>query len=226
MDLTIEQFKDALPIQIRKNVTQELVDNINAKVANTEALETFKENLIGYTSVLSSGKYKIASYINAVKYVSFKLLGDPNVKAYAKTFPEKIARFKKEQVSPKDIASYAAAYNKTKLVNLIYEQTLVPSHVLNAPLFQQALNVQAELMMSAKSEKVRSDAANSLLVHLKRPETQKIELDIGIDQGSIIDDYQIVMRRMVEQQKALIAQGGDLLAITNASIKPEVIDVE
>jgi hypothetical protein len=226
MDLTIEQFKDALPIQIRKNVTQELVDNINAKVANTEALETFKENLIGYTSVLSSGKYKIASYINAVKYVSFKLLGDPNVKAYAKTFPEKIARFKKEQVSPKDIASYAAAYNKTKLVNLIYEQTLIPSHVLNAPLFQQALNVQAELMMSAKSEKVRSDAANSLLVHLKRPETQKIELDIGIDQGSIIDDYQIVMRRMVEQQKALIAQGGDLLAITNASIKPEVIDVE
>ncbi len=226
MDLTIEQFKDALPIQIRKNVTQELVDNINAKVANTEALETFKENLIGYTSVLSSGKYKISSYINAVKYVSFKLLGDPNVKAYAKTFPEKIARFKKEQVSPKDIASYAAAYNKTKLVNLIYEQTLIPSHVLNAPLFQQALNVQAELMMSAKSEKVRSDAANSLLVHLKRPETQKIELDIGIDQGSIIDDYQIVMRRMVEQQKALITQGGDLLAITNASIKPEVIDVE
>ena len=226
MDLTIEQFKDALPIQIRKNVTQELVDNINAKVANTEALETFKENLIGYTSVLSSGKYKIASYINAVKYVSFKLLGDPNVKAYAKTFPEKIARFKREQVSPKDIASYAAAYNKTKLVNLIYEQTLIPSHVLNAPLFQQALNVQAELMMSAKSEKVRSDAANSLLVHLKRPETQKIELDIGIDQGSIIDDYQMVMRRMVEQQKALIVQGGDLLAITNASIKPEVIDVE
>jgi hypothetical protein len=34
-------------------------------------------------------------------------------------------------------------------------QTLVPSYVLNADLYQKALNTSAELMISAKSEKVR-----------------------------------------------------------------------
>ena len=37
----------------------------------------------------------------------------------------------------------------------------------------------------------------------------------------MIDDYEMVMRRMVEKQKELIAAGGDIKQITNASIKRE-----
>lgn len=65
----------------------------------------------------------------------------------------------KSGVSEKDQSSYISAYHKSKLVNLIFEQTLIPIHILNAPLLQQAINVQAELMLTANSEKVRSDAA-------------------------------------------------------------------
>ena len=223
--MTEEQFKAALPVQVKKLVTQELMDQINQTLSSPETMELFKENLLSYASVLKEGRFKMTSYISAVKYVSFKLLGSTNRDAYIKTFPDKYARFLADGVPDKDIASYSTAYNKSKLVNLIYEQTLIPLHVLNAPIQQAAINTLAHLMNYAVSEKVRSDSANALLTHLKRPETQKIELDIGINQGSIIDDYQMVMAQMVQRQKELILAGGDLKQITNTPIKVNVIDI-
>lgn len=227
--LTEEQFKDALPANVKKLVNPELIKQINTTLGSSEAMELYKENLLSYANVLQHGRFKMTSYIHAVKYVSFKLLGSTNRDAYIKTFPDKYARFKAEGVAEKDIASYSTAYNKSKLVNLIYEQTLIPLHVLNAPVQQSAINVLVDLMLNANSEKVRSDSANSLLTHLKRPEVQKVELDLNVNNGSVIDDYQVAMRKMVEKQKELIAAGGDLKQITNASIKkeeePEVVDI-
>jgi hypothetical protein len=223
--MTEEQFKAALPVQVKKLVTQELMDQINQTLSSPETMELYKENLLSYASVLKEGRFKMTSYISAVKYVSFKLLGSTNRDAYIKTFPDKYARFLADGVPDKDIASYSTAYNKSKLVNLIYEQTLIPLHVLNAPIQQAAINTLAHLMNNAVSEKVRSDSANALLTHLKRPETQKIELDIGINQGSVIDDYQMVMAQMVQRQKELILAGGDLKQITNTPIKVNVIDI-
>ena len=226
--LTEEEFKSVLPPQVKKSVNAELLDQINHTLSDPDTMEIYKENLLSYVNVMKDGRFKLSGYISAVKYVSFKLLGDTNINAYIKTFPEKYKRFTDAGVSKKDIASYSTAFNKSKLVNLIFEQTLVPIHVLNAPTYQKAINVQAELMMTAKSEMVRSNAANSLMLHLNPPEATKIQLDIGIDQGSVIDDYQMVMVRMARKQQELIAAGGDIKQIANASIKKpdeEVIDV-
>jgi len=226
--LTEEEFKSVLPPQVKKSVNAELLDQINHTLSDPDTMEIYKENLLSYVNVMKDGRFKLSGYISAVKYVSFKLLGDTNINAYIKTFPEKYKRFIETGVSKKDIASYSTAFNKSKLVNLIFEQTLVPIHVLNAPTYQKAINVQAELMMTAKSEMVRSNAANSLMLHLKPPEATKIQLDIGIDQGSVIDDYQMVMVRMARKQQELIAAGGDIKQIANASIKKsdeEVIDI-
>jgi len=225
--LTKEQFIQALPPQMKTSVNDELIATVNAAIKSPEAMEIYKENLIGFTSVLQQGKFKLSSYIDAVRYVGFKIMGCSNKDAYIKTFPDKYQRFLQEGVSEKDIASYTTAYNKGKLVNLIFAQAQIPTYIVNAPLFQQAINTQAALMMNAKSEMVRMQAANSLLIHLKPPETTKIELDIGVTHSTVIDDYEMVMRRMVEKQKELIAAGGDLKQITNASIKrvEEVIEM-
>ena len=66
---------------------------------------------------------------------------------------------------------------------------------------------QAELMVSANSEKVRSDAANSILTHLKPPETQKIELDIGIKKDSSIMALREATMGLVEEQRKALASG-------------------
>jgi len=205
--LTPEQFKDALPAKVKKSVNAELINKINTTLADPEMYEAYRDNLISYTRVMNEGRFKLTNYIDAVKYVSHKLAGMTNIKAYSLTFPEKIKRFTAQAVEPKDIASYVTAYNKSKLVNLILEQSLVPTWVLNQDLFQKALNTQAELMTTANSEKVRSDAANSLLTHLKQPETKKIELDIGIKKDSSIAALRQSTMELVAQQRLAIEAG-------------------
>lgn len=223
--LSIEQFKQALPDKVKKSVNQELIDQINATLSEPEMYEAYRENLVSYTSVMQDGKFKISNYIEAVKYVSHKLMGATNIEAYSKTFPDKMIRFNAQGVTPKDVASYVTAYNKSKLVNLIFEQTMIPSYVLNQDLYQRALNVQAELMVSAASEKVRTDAANSLLTHLKMPETQKVELNIGVREDSAIAALRESTLALARAQR-LMVESGSMNAQEIAHSKLEVIDVE
>lgn len=205
---TVDEIRDALPTQFKKSINQQLVDNINQTLSDPEEFERYRDNLIGYTHVLQQGKFKIQNYLDAVRYVSFKLMGLTNTDAYSRTFPDKIKRFKAKQLADKDIASYITAYNKSKLVSLIMEQSLIPTYVLNQDIYQEAINVQATLMRTAKSEKVRSDAANSLLTHLKQPETQKLQLDIGLSNTEkTIDSLRSATAELVAQQKALIQSG-------------------
>lgn len=222
--LTVEQFQKALPVKVKKSVNQELIDKINQTLSDPDSYESFRDNLLSYTKVMADGRFKLSNYIDAVKYVSHKLMGCTNIDAYMKTFPDKYNRFVQQGVSAKDIASYVTAYNKSKLVGLIMEQTLVPSWILNQDLYQKALNVQAELMVGASSEKVRCDAANSLLTHLKMPETQKVELDIGVKEDSSIAALREATMELARQQKLAIEAGSmDAERIAHSKV---VIDVE
>lgn len=205
--LTVDEFRIALPDKVKKSVNQELIDQINTTLSDPEMYETYRDNLISYTKVMADGKFKVSNYVDAVRYVSYKLMGCTNIEAYTKTFPDKYQRFVQQGVSSKDIASYVTAYNKSKLVNLIFEQTLIPSYVLNQDLYQKALNVQADLMMNAKSEKVRCDAANSLLTQLKMPETQKVELDIGIKEDGSIAALRATTMELARQQRLMMESG-------------------
>jgi len=225
--LTEEQFKAALPAHMTKSVNPLLMMRINNTLSSPEEWENYKDNLLDYVGVLQQGKFKMQNYLDAVRYVGFKVMGFNNITSYRKTFPDKYAKFVREGVSSKAIASYSTAYNQSKLVNLIYEQTLIPAYLLNAPQFQKAINKQVSIMNNEKASfKVQSDAANSLLTHLKPPETKKVELDIGINTTSIIDDYEQAMSTMVAKQLELMKAGGDVKQIANAKIPTiEVIDV-
>jgi hypothetical protein len=128
----------------------------------------------------------------------------------------------------KDIASYVTAYNKSKLVNLIFEQTLIPSYVLNQDLYQRALNVQADLMVNSGSDKVRCDAANSLLTHLKMPETQKVELEIGVKEDSSISQLRQATLELARAQRLAMEAGqmnAQEVAHTKITIDVDAVEV-
>ena len=225
--LTVDEFKMALPDKVKKSINQELIDQINLTLSEPEMYEAYRDNLLSYTKVMADGRFKVNEYVNAVKYVSHKLMGATNIEAYSKTFPDKITRFAAQGVSSKDIASYVTAYNKSKLVNLIFEQTLIPSYVLNQDLYQRALNVQADLMVNAKSEKVRSDAANSLLTQLKMPETQKVELDVKVkEDGSISQLRQATMELARAQRLAMEAGAMNAQQVAHSKVVVDVDAVE
>jgi len=221
--LTEDQFKRALPRQIKKSVTSELITGINKLIAEPDMRENFRDNLLSYTGVMNDGRYKIGGYIAAVKYVSYKLLGSSNIEAYTKTFPDRFQRLVDEKATNKTISSYATAFNKTQLVTKIMEQTLVPTHILNADIHQKAINVQATLMVSANSEKVRCDAANSLLTHLKQPEVTKVELDVNIRQDKSIDDLRATTVQLASIQRNMI-KNGQLTADAAAKSKLVILD--
>ena len=205
--VTLEQLKKAAPPNVKQRIDESLVETINKIQADDHFREAFRDNLFSYIGILSDSRFRIGSYIDACKYVSHKLLGSSNITAFIKTFPDRYQRFLDAGCPDKEIAHYVSSYNKNILVNKILEQTLVPTHVLNADLYQKAINVQADLMLNAKSEKVRSDAANSLLIHLKAPETTKIKLDIGIKEDSSINDLRAATMELVKKQRELLESG-------------------
>ncbi len=228
--LTVQQFQQALPDKVKKSVNQELIDQVNKTLSDPDEFEAYRDNLLSYTRVMADGRFKVTEYVNAVRYVSHKLMGATHIEAYTKTFPDKYQRFVANGVAAKDIASYVTAYNKSKLVNLIFEQTLIPSYVLNQDLYQKALNVQAELMVSAHSEKVRTDAANSLLTHLKMPEKTKVELDINVKEDSSIGALRAATLELARAQR-LAMESGSMTAqeVAHSRVvmaEHDVVDVE
>lgn len=216
-------FRDVLPEKMKKSLNQQLIDQINKTLSNPGEFESFRDNLLSYTKVMQDGKFKIENYIEAVRYVSHKLMGCSNIEAYMKTFPDKYQGFVQAGVAAKDIASYVTAYNKGKLVNLIYEQTLIPVHVLNMDLYQRALNVQCDLMMNAQSEKVRCEAANSVLVQLRPPEVKKVELDIGVKESDAISALKQQSLELAEQMRKAITAGA--MTAENAAGQRLVVDM-
>ena len=205
--LSADEIKDALPDKLKRTVNQSLIDQINNTLAHPDLYETFRENFLSYGTVLAEGKFKMTSYLDAVRYVSFKLMDMTNERAYSLTFPQKVANWATREVPKKDIASMISSYNKSKLVNLIYEQTLIPTHVLNQDLYQKALNVQAELMTTANSEMVRTTAANSLLSALKPPETKKVELAVQSTESEAVKELRKATQELAAQQRSAIAAG-------------------
>lgn len=205
--MTREMFEQALPKRIRANVTDEVLKEINAIIQHSDQRENYRENLLTYTGVLKEGMNTLSQYANAVRYVSHKLTGDSNQLAFLKTFPDKYQRMLDNGWNEKDIRSRISGYHRTQLVTAIMEKSLVPSWILNQDMYQKALNASADLMMNARSEKVRCDAANNLLSHLKMPETQKVELDIGVKEDDSISELRKVTLELVKQQKKMIQAG-------------------
>ena len=184
--LTLQEVQDSLPAGQKGHITQDMVNQLNALSKDPEEARYIRENFISFSQVLSEGRFKLGDYVRAVMYVSHKVMGKSNLDAYKATFPDRYKQMVADGRSGKDIASYVAAYNKGKLVNLVYERSVIPTWVLNQDMFQSALNTQYEIMNDVSvSDKVRVEAANSLLTHLKKPETNKAELkvEIGMNDG-------------------------------------------
>ena len=216
--LTVEAVSGAVPAHLKNNITQNLVDQINNITTDPLLAEQVRNNFISYTAVMKEGKFKIEDYLHAVVYVSYKLMGYSNKESYFRTFPDRHQTLLAKGTSEKDIAAYVAAYARGKLVNLIMEQSLVPTWVLNQAVYQEAINTQADLMRTATSEKVRSDAANSLLTHLKKPEGKDFQISVDVKDNSGITELKEALRDMAEKQQAHIQGGGDIKDVTNSVI--------
>lgn len=216
--ITEDELKQAVPAAMKTLVTQQMVDNFNKISVDPEFVDTLRDNVISYASVLKDGKYRIADYLSAVMYVSYKAMGYNNQEAYSRTHPDRYNALVARGASQKDISAYVAAYHKNQLVNKIMEFVAIPTWVLNQDMFQKALNVQADLMVNAQSEKVRTDAANSILTHLKRPETKGLDIKISTEDNSGMTELKNMLSSLAQKQIEMIEGGVSAREIAHSKL--------
>lgn len=205
--LSLDDVKRSVPPTLRGAVDQPFVDQLNAASVDPIVAEDIRNNFINYTKVLTEGRYKLTDYLNAVTYVSYKVMGKTNEESYSLTFPQRYNTLMAKGTSKKDISSYVAMYHKNKLVNLILQQTLTPIWLLNIHNFQKAINKQVDLMENAQSEKVQCEAADSLLRHLAAPEVKEVSLKIGLEENSGMKELESQMAALATRQQELIGLG-------------------
>jgi len=217
-----------VPKKRKRSLTPKMIKQINDVIDASEDVDVIRENVLGYISVLNDGKHRLTAYVDAVKYCSYKLMGNTDIAAYVKTFPERYQRYIDRDIEEKHIAGVVSIYNGGVLVNKIMQQSMVPHYILNADMYQRALNVQAELMIGAKSETVRSNAADSILQHLRVPEAIEIDVNIGIKEDDSIKELRDTTLQLVAQQKMMIKAGAmSVKEIAHSKVvKDDIIDVE
>jgi len=217
--LTLQEVQDSLPAGQKGVITQDMVNQLNNLSKDPEEARYIRENFVTFSQVLSEGRFKLGDYVRAVMYVSHKVMGKSNLDAYKATFPDRYKQMIADGRQPKDIASYVAAYNKGKLVNMVYERAMIPTWVLNQDMFQSALNTQYEIMNDVSvSDKVRVEAANSILTHLKKPETNKAELKVEIGMNDGMKALEARLAEMAEMQMKTIE--GNAMSVQEVAALP------
>ena len=218
-NLSIEQFKRCLPSNLKGNVTDSIVERFNEVLNDPIAREAIADNLLGFTNVISQGKFKLESYLYAVKYVTYKAMGDTNIQAYRKTFPQRVQDLIDKGVPDKDINSMVSAYNKSKLVTLLFEAMMIPTYILNQDVFQEAINVQRKLMLDPTVKPlVRCQAAKALMDTLKPPEVKQMELAVSVKETDTVTELRKATTELARAQIDALRKGGSLEAILNSKI--------
>ena len=204
--LTVPEVLSIVPRQHKSKITQEFIDTLNGMVKDPIMAEVYQKNVITYADVLRDGRFKLTDYFNAVMYVSYKMMGLGNLAAYQKVFPDKCRDMVARNLSQKDMQAYAAMFNKNKLVTLIYEQTLIPDHIMYASVRHRAIAAQANLLNSS-NEHVVQKAADSLMNHLKAPESAKISIEMGAKDSGVLSDLTNALNVLSKKQSDAIAIG-------------------
>lgn len=209
--VTPEEIKRIYPVKVNPTVLQRASDIINASVQDMDYVlaKEFRDNVFGFIDIIKESKHRVAfeDYVNACKFVTFKMAGNTDIRAYALTFPDRVRRMEREKVPNSHLYQYANLYAKNKTVVEVMTKVMIPTHVLYQDIFHKAVKTQAELMQTAKSEKVRADAANSLMTHLKTPEIKKAELQVNVGSTGAIDQLSEALANLSGKQSEMLSQG-------------------
>lgn len=212
-----------------KDIPKELLTSINRVIAdNPEVGEAIRENTYGYLEALEDN-VPLSTYFSAVTYVSFRLQGLTKFDSWKRTFPEKYQEYLVRGTSKEQMYNSAGRFDKHKVVAKISKFSSVPTWIINQDVYQKAINRQAWLMENAKSEKVQSDAANSLLTHLKRPDEIDTEVEVEVEQNDTIVQLQKTMLELAKAQRDSVQSGGvtaKVVAESTIITEEELEDVE
>ena len=236
-EVTIDDLKRLFPKK-KNAITDKAVELINATINDPEFNgQDLVNTMSTYENVMHKNSADMEEYINAIRFCAYlESNGDKLVDAYKRTFIHR--EFVSSRMdAPYDSLEYkaltvaASRYRKNQLVVDILTMADVPLYLLFQGQRYTAVKVLADEMINAPLAKDRIAAADKLLLHVKPPETSKMELNIGIGQSAV--DIQSSLNeqltKLAMQQQALLAQGHDIREVQKLGInlkEQEIIEVE
>lgn len=210
--VTVEELKVLYPVKVAGKVLEQAAEILNTATEDMDYVmaKEFRDNCLSFIDILKNSKSRVsfADYVNACKFATFKLAGNTDVRAYALTFPDRIRRMERDKVPNSHLYQYASIYSKNKTVVEVMAKLVVPTHIMFQDIFHQAVKVQAELMVDDSiSPKVRSDAANSLMTHLKTPEVKQAELKVDVQGSGAIEQLAEALGSLSGKQSEMLREG-------------------
>jgi hypothetical protein len=230
-NISIELLRDAVPKSKKALVTEELVQTINEFKDDEDSVKAYRDNLVGFASVINEGKWSLEEYTDAVRFVSYRLVSNSDIDSYMRAFPDRYAKLIADGRTREEMGAWVAAYKKNKLVIKILEQTMVPTHILNADIYQEAINTQLDLMKTSKRDDVRQKAADSLMNHLAQPVETKLNIKVGMDDKILENQNRLIdhIGSMALNQQKQLASGMSIEDIQKLNIqktKEDIVDAE
>ena len=228
--MTLDLLKESVPKEKAKFMNEELVTMINEAEVNGDWEGELEKDIISYSSILATGRYKTTDYIKAVEFCAYYLNNGDQADSYVRTFPEKVKRRVLEGKS-----SYATGapsmYFKGQLIQKILAQAQLPVRLIHHHKQHEAINKLFTLMTSpTSSDRIQMESANSLLINLKEPEAQKVELEIGVKKDEGAAALEAKLLDLATMQQAAFIAGGDIKTLQKIEFKDEddedLIDVD
>lgn len=222
--LTMEYFEQLIGNKrVDKGVKERALKFINDNITSTNPAigEYFRNVCIDAASAIfgAGSRISLLEYMQAALFVTYRQSGDTQLKAYVKTFPERVMRLQAEGQNQAHLAVYASIFAKTKAVTEIQAKMLVPTHIMCHDLFYQALRVTTDIMMDDKvSPKVRVEAAAQILNHTKSPEIKQHELSIKVNESNEIEQLKEAMYALSKQQQQSIIEGECTVVDVNKAV--------
>lgn len=218
--------------RVDKPVKEKALEFINSTIrgSNPAIAEHFRNICIDVMDSMygNGSRINLQDYLNAALFVTYRNTGDTKVKAYTKTFPDRVQRMQREGQSMTHLNSYADTYSKNQCVIDIQAKMLLPTHIVCHDLFYEAMRVTVDIMNDDKvSPKVRVDAANSIMNHTKQPEIKKQELNIKINESNEIEQLKQALFDLSAKQRNDIIEGNySVVDVINQNIYIEDKDEE
>lgn len=220
--ITKEDIQKALPSR-KGGVTEEIVEIINRSLTEPEFQgESLLQTATTYERVLQQNKAGIKQYLNAIRFCSYLIALDDNfTEAYKKVFwdtefVKNRMDLKSDDGQYKELTSAASRYRKSKLVVDILTVSQVPMHLMFTGMQYQAVGVLHEVMMTARLDRDKINAAKELLAATKAPENIKIDLDVGVKENSAIQQLNDQLAQLAGSQKTQLEAGNTDLKVLGA----------
>ena len=232
-ELTLASVQSQLSGQQKLMVDEGVIEEINKLVKDPDYGPEFLESYLDCLNVLAEApRNNHTQYLNAMKFFSLVQAGNSLTDAYVKTFPD---RFNKRAAgnphcTPDEVKQLlrgeASRYNGSKLMSDILRVSTIPVQLVHRHLLHEAILVQADLMHNARSEMVRSKAADTLIRELKPAEDQVLNVKVDDGSTSVIAELQKAAQALAAQQHEAVMAGIPLKQISKSKIYTPEEEIE